>query len=94
MYCNYCAKLVEGKEIFCSEEHKQMFAEAKKNGTAVPLQIKPGLLITSKAYDKIPLIIEKYLKNEEDISNGFAQHQRYVAPKGKVKKNTPEEPLF
>lgn len=94
MYCNYCAKLAEGNALFCCDEHKEKFAEAKKNKTAVPLQIKPGLVVNSKAYDKIPAIIAKYLGNSEDLSGGTKALTRYSTPKGIKRKNSPEEAQF
>jgi len=94
MYCNYCAKYVEGAPTFCSPEHKEKFAEAKKNNTAVPLQIKPGLMVYSKAYDKIPVIIAKYIGNLEDLSGGTKGLARYTPTKGQVRKNTKEEAKF
>lgn len=95
MYCNYCAKL-SGDSLFCSEEHKEKFEYAKANNLTVPLRISdyPELTINTKAYDKIPSIIEKYMKNKEDLGLGSEKLQRYSSPKGKIKKNTPEGPLF
>lgn len=96
MYCNYCAKPVTGNLVFCCDEHKENFQHAKENNLSIPLRITeyPELTIYTKAYDNIPAIIAKYMGNKEDITLGTDKLKRYSTPKGKIKANTPEEPLF
>lgn len=79
MYCNYCAKELEETNSFCSEEHEEKFAEAKKNNISVPLQIKTGLVVFCKKYDKIQSIIEKYLQKPEYVD--ISSLTKYAKPK-------------